>query len=204
MCWNIVIADNHHTIRVGTKLLINSVIARHHEASTGEEVLEILDNYPVDLVIVAVKMPGKDGIETTSIVRRKYPQVRIIIHSEFRHDLLVLNLLEKGVRGFVSKSDHKLVTAVCMVMNGRTYLSPDIDHLIHWQRNGFIKRPIHFTRMETKILALCAIGFTSDEIANSLELTAGTVENYRKRMIKKFRVRNMTELVDYAHRIGKL
>lgn len=184
----ILIVDDHPTMRLGIKSILQKINPIVHEAGDGVEALTILHEHEINLVILDIRMPKMDGIDAAYAIRKKYPRVKILMHSTCGNYHLINQLIEIGVKGFHCKRDTNLLQAVEVVMKGQYFLSTELRRFVN-NSSHYIK-PIQFTPTDTKILALCATGLTSQEI--------------RKRLIRRMKAKNITEVVDFAHRIGKL
>lgn len=198
----ILIADDFPIIRAGIKENLNGLHVNLIEVEDGVQVLQCLMTRQIDIVILDVKMPELDGIEVIMRwlkVRPKTHSCDIIVFTEFDNPFLIKALYDLGIRSIVSKKDGNLRNAVTLVLSGRNYISASLNRTMNAK-----VRPIVFTKQELKILALSSVGMTSMEIATILCLKKTTVDFYRKRLLEKFGTENLTELVDYAHRIGKL
>ncbi len=198
----ILFVDDHPTMRLGIKSILQKINPIIYEAGNGVEALAILQQQKISLVILDMRMPQMDGIDAAHAIRKKYPRVKILMHSNCENYHLVNQLIEIGVKGFHCKRDTNLLQAVEVVMKGQYFLSTELRRFVN-NSSHYIK-PIQFTSTETKILALCATGLTSQEISNKLGLQVSSIETYRKRLIRRMKAKNITEVVDFAHRIGKL
>jgi DNA-binding NarL/FixJ family response regulator len=74
------------------------------EAGTGDELLSGLANEPVQVVLMDLKMPGKDGIETTKLISRNYPDIKVLIVSMYEDERFVHHLMENGAHGYLLKN----------------------------------------------------------------------------------------------------
>jgi two-component system, NarL family, nitrate/nitrite response regulator NarL len=204
---NILIADDHPYSRLGIKheILKSTYVDAIFEAENGEEALKILSTSKIDLVLLDVKMPVLDGFDTAPIILEKHPHARVIMLSMFDDESLIINLIRMGIDGYILKNDSKLVHGLEQVLNGQFYISPAVEHMHHNAKQTTVSvKPIKMTPKEERLLPLLAKGKNSREIADALMLTKNTVESYRKELLAKFEVNNCIELVDFAHRTGRL
>ncbi len=91
-----------------------------------------------------------------------------------------------------------LSEGIMSALNGQKYLSPQMSSLKNLSPKTGLVRPLHFTKQEERILALCSIGLSNKEIAYTFELAKSTVDTYKRRLIKKFKMNNIVELIHYA------
>ena len=126
MSLRIVLADDHQMFRHALRALLArepgfEVVA---EAATGDEVLAIAAAQPVDLVCMDIAMPGMNGIDATRRLLAAHPQIGVIGLSAFADRQFVIDLLDAGARGYITKAEagDELVRAIHSVREGRTYL----------------------------------------------------------------------------------
>lgn len=203
MCYSILIVDDHPIMRTGVLATIQNLTIQSYQAENGKEALSVLANHPIQLVILDIKMPVMDGIDAAYIIRKRYPKIKIVINSRCENFHLINKLIQIGVKGFHSKNDKELIPAIKSAMNGRFFFSTKLVPFVNDLEQKTIK-PIQLSSKATRILHLCAAGHSSAEIAAILGLQPGSIETYRKRLLKRYGVSNITEMVDFAHRIGKL
>lgn len=205
MSLRIVLADDHQMFRHALRALLArepdlEVVA---EASTGDEVLAIAAAQAVDLVCMDIAMPGMDGIEATRRLLARHPGVRVIGLSAFVDRQFVIDLLDAGARGYITKAEagDELLRAIHTVREGRTYLCPDVAATV---ANALLDRgPLYaaaprLTARERQVLQLIAEGLTSAQIGDRLHIAASTVEVHRRNLMRKLDLHNVAELTRYA------
>lgn len=142
-----------------------------------------------------------DNLKTIIDLPRQFDLADFIAFSDFRDIHLPRNLLASGFSGIMLKSDALLSEAIEHVLLGQVYLSAELKIML---KSNAPVRPLLCTKQEKKIVSLCAMGYNSNEIAIFLNLEKQTVDSYRKNLLRKFNVRNVTELVDFLHKVGML
>ena len=205
---NVIIADDHQMFIDGIKsLLINEPdIEIIGEALNGKQVLEKLENAPCDLVLMDINMPVMDGIEATSKLKEKFPQVTVLILSMFNEKEMSTRILEAGAAGYILKNTGKaeLIKAIHHVVDGSTYYSNAVtDTIMASLRPGAKDEDeneleIPLTRREMDVLKLIVHEGTTSEIADQLHISTHTVETHRKNLLAKLQVRNTAGLVKWA------
>jgi DNA-binding NarL/FixJ family response regulator len=102
----VAIADDHQIFRKGVILSLRSYpnIKFVQEAENGEELLAGLDESQPDVILMDLRMPGKDGIETTKIVSKKYPHIHVLVLTMYEDERFVTHLMENGANGYLLKS----------------------------------------------------------------------------------------------------
>lgn len=205
MSLRIVLADDHQMFRHALRALLArepglEVVA---EASSGDEVLAIAAAQPVDLVCMDIAMPGMDGIEATRRLLARHPEVRVIGLSAFADRQFVIDLLDAGARGYITKAEagDELLRAIHTVREGRTYLCPDVAATVAnalLDRDSLYAAAPRLTARERQVLQLIAEGLTSAQIGDRLHIAASTVEVHRRNLMRKLDLHNVAELTRYA------
>jgi DNA-binding NarL/FixJ family response regulator len=154
-------------------------------------------------------MPELNGLEAARRIRESCPNVEILILSMHHSDLLVREMVNAGVRGYVVKSDSNrdLIVAVESLANHKPFFSPTITEVIldRFSSREPIKQTREFTRerltpREREIVQLLAEGKSAKEVATSLGISLKTVETHRANLMRKLEIHSVTELVLYAVR----
>jgi two-component system, NarL family, invasion response regulator UvrY len=171
-------------------------------ANTLDELMEQLPGCNADLVICDILAPGITGLEAVDKVRGRFPKLDILVYSLLSNPIMVENLLQKGIRGFVNKrqSLEDLVKAIYEVADGRNYLS---DEYTLFKRNlaGKATNDLLSAR-EMEVLQLIVEGKEAKEIAVLLSISHHTVNNHRVSLFRKLQVKNSAELVKAAFHLG--
>ena len=176
-----------------------------HEATNGYEALSAVTNRPVDVVIMDVRMPQLDGIQTTAELRRRLPDIKILIITSFDEDEAVREALAAGANGFLLKdtSPGGLAEAVRTVVQGSSVVSPGpITRLV--QQNPAPRRPtmagsaLGLSPRELQILRLLCDANSNTEIADSLFVSEHTVKSHLYNVFKKLNVKNRLQAVSWA------
>ena len=219
----IMIADDQELMRESLQIVLELNEDMHvvAMAQNGEELLELLEKEPVDVILMDVSMPKKDGVEATMQVKKKYPDIKIIILTTFDDDEYVLNALRYGASGYLLKgmSVPELSGAVRKVAAGGAMLNTDIvtkvvkmfSNLPAEEKNqvadsqpdeSFIQVDAQgigeLTQMERNIIRLVAHGMNNKEIAQKLNFSEGTVRNAVSLTLNKLALRDRTQLAIWA------
>lgn len=206
----LLIADDHEILASG----MSSILSKQQDlsilgtVSNGQEVLDFLAKNEVDVVIMDLNMPVLNGIEATEIIKKKFPQTKILILSMFDREGYIQNALDVGVDGYVLKnvSEDEIVSAVKRIMEGKTYFSQDVmakmamKMRVYGESEGGVK----LTDTERKILQHLSEGDTSGEISDKLDLAPNTIASYRKLLLQKFEAKNVSHMVKMAFEKGYL
>ena len=223
----IMIADDQELMRESLQIVLELNEDMHvvAMAQNGEELLEFLEKEPADVILMDVSMPKMDGVEATMQVKKKYPDIKIIILTTFDDDEYVLNALRYGASGYLLKgmSVPELSGAVRKVAAGGAMLNTDIvtkvvkmfSNLPAEEKNqvansqpdeSFIQVDAQgigeLTPMERNIICLVAHGMNNKEIAQKLNFSEGTVRNAVSLILNKLALRDRTQLAIWAVESG--
>lgn len=203
----IAVVDDHHLFRAGLVALL-----KDHEdlkvviqASNGKDLFVQLKRTSPQIVLLDIEMPEMDGMETTLMLREKYPDIKIIILTMHNEDEFVFDLINKGVHGFVpkDKSVEALVDSIYNVMDKGMYFSEDIRDSLLRGAQGYNKTSVMafsntLTEREIEITRLVCQQKTSGEIAKILNVSERTVQTHRLTIHNKTKTKNTAGLVMFA------
>jgi DNA-binding NarL/FixJ family response regulator len=204
----VLLADDHHVVRHGLRLLIDAeadltVVA---EAGDGIEAVQAVLENDIDLAILDVSMPRMTGINAAREIIGARPNVRVLMLSMHDSTEYLFEALRAGASGYVLKSgaDRDLIEACRAAMRDEPFLYPSaIRTLIR----DHLDRPLTdageiLTPRETEIVKLIAEAHSSKEIAELLVISPKTVERHRANILEKLGMRDRVELTRYAIRRG--
>lgn len=203
----IALADDHKIVRDGIKTMLESQpeIDVVVEASNGNEIIEKLQNTAVDLVVMDISMPEKDGIQATKELKEKYPKVKILALTMSNDDLHIRQMIQAGASGYIMKSAGRqdLKDAIETIMKGQHYFSDEATQsimmdLVKGKGKSTTLDAVHITDREQEILELIVQEYTNQEIAEKLFISSRTVDAHRRNLLQKTGARNTAGLVKYA------
>lgn len=205
----IAIADDEALFRKGLKLLIEDYDGLQVilDAEHGQHLLDQLatDILP-DILLLDLKMPVLNGIETAKILREKYPSIKIIVLSTHFSKAFILNMIELGASAYLPKnsSPGEVVETIRAVNNKGFHYNSEVMEVI---RENMMKKNLprnkpdlgeELTKREKEILQLICEQFTTAEIAEKLYISPRTVDGHRNNLLAKLGCRNTAGLVVYA------
>ena len=205
--YRVVLAEDHALVREGIKKIIQDVPGLQvvGEAANGQELLEFLNRFPVDLVILDISMPVLPGLEAAREIKRKHPGVKVLILTMHRMPEYLKDALAAGADGYLLKEDaaRELVKAMDTLRGGQIYVSPllsgELAHLYVQSRREAPPSPgPALTAREIQIIKLIAEGKSSREIGELLFLSFRTIQNHRTKIMRKLNLKKNTDLVKYA------
>lgn len=209
--YSIVLADDHALIRHGIKNIISQdeSLAIVGEVGDGDELLACLEKGLPDLLILDISMPKVSGIDLAELVKKKYPGVKILMLTMHKNKQFFYGAMSAGADGYLIKSDsdEELLLAINKIRDGRTYISPFLaddftEDVLSAYRNQEANPFKGLTKREKQILTLVVDGLTSKDMARKLNLSPRTVDHHRSNLLKKFKMKNSVDLVNYAVRNG--
>ncbi|MEH0542338.1 response regulator transcription factor [Streptomyces sp. B21-105] len=207
----ILLADDHHLVRRGVRLILDSepdltVVA---EAGDGAEAIQAARTHQPDLAILDIAMPRLTGLQAARELSRTQPELRILILTMYDNEQYFFEALAAGASGYVLKSvaDRDLVEACRATMRGEPFLYPGavnalIRNYLDRVHEGQSPPARAITDREEEILKLVAEGHTSQEIADILVISVKTVERHRANLLQKLGLKDRLELTRYAIRVG--
>ncbi len=207
----ILVADDHVLIRHGIKNIVkaNDALQVVGEASSGEELMGFLETADVDLIILDISMPGIGGMGTIRMVKARYPWIKILMLTMYKNKQYFYDAMAAGADGYLMKDDpdNELLVAIEKILCGKSYISPFMtqdftDDVISMYRHGKRSPLQELTGREKEVLQLVVKGLTSKQMAEHLNLSQRTVDHHRSNLLRKFKIKNSVEMVNYAVRNG--
>ena len=206
---NILLCDDHELIISGLRQLLereNNVLSVT-SASNGKDALDLLQNTSFDLLISDVSMPVMDGIELSKKAKQQFPQLKIIMLTQFTDMQVLKPLLKNQVDGILLKGgrNEEIVEATFKVMEGEKFYSTTIMHIIAECFSGVGSSDemlVKLSKREKQVLELISEEKTNKEISELLFISVPTVETYRSNLFRKFDVKNSAGLIKMAMRLG--
>ena len=204
----VAIADDHQIFRKGVILSMRQYtnIKFVLEADNGEELIKGIPEASPEIILMDLRMPVKDGIETTKYVNKHFPDIRIIILTMYEDERFVGHLMESGANGYLLKSTEpsEIKKAISDVMRTGFYLNNFVNKILikkNYAKQKFnpnLNNEVVISDREKEVLTLVCMEFTASEIAQKMEISPRTVEAIKDRLMERFGVKNSVGLVFYA------
>lgn len=202
----ILIVDDHKIVRDGIRSLIEAEekLVIIGEASNGKEAIQASRHIIPDLIIMDINMPDMDGIEASKIIKKEYPQIKILALTMVVDPHHIQNMIESGASGYILKSStrEELIEAILEVNQGRVYFSDEATKAILEEMvNPNLKKPssrFEITKREKDVLKLIVDEYTNQEIASKLFISVRTVDTHRRNLLQKTGAKNTAGLVKFA------
>lgn len=202
---NVVIVDDHALFRLGTRAALSLPSAGINvlfEADNGVRLFRRLKkNQLPQMLLLDIIMPEMSGLEVAIKMREQYPTVKLLMLSSESDATVIMQLLDVGVDGFVSKSapQAELIEAIHAVANGENYFGSNVSDIIkkvHISQNSSTLSSL--TLREQEILNLIVHGNSVKEISAHLCLSPRTVETHKSNIYRKMGFCSLIDLVRYA------
>ena len=207
----VLIADDHPIFREGMRGRLDRVddIEVVGEAASGEEAVELARKLEPDVILMDIKMPGKNGIEATREILRASPEIGVVVLTMFEDDDSVFAAMRAGAKGYLLKDSggEGVVHAIRAVASGEAVFGPGVAERII----GFFSVPKsatpqrafpELTEREEEVLSLVAQGKSNQEIARQLFVSLKTVRNHVSNILLKLQVADRAQAVIRARDAG--
>lgn len=199
------LVDDHILMREGIKNLLefDGSIEVVSEASDGVECLSNLKNITPDIILLDINMPGKNGIEVLTEIKRRNIFVKILmltVHNEVEY---LLKAIDIGADGYILKDTEsaELKRAINYIIQGENYIQPSLIPALNSRlvnRDMDKEKIDSLTRRELEVLIQVSNGMFNKEIANSLDISERTVKNHISNIFKKIEVNDRTQAAVFA------
>jgi two-component system response regulator NreC len=208
----VLLAEDHTIVRKGIRSLLDDQqnIEVVGEAGDGREAIEKVEQLLPDIVLMDNTMPILNGLEATRQIKKRFPEIKVLILTMHTNEEYVFQFLRVGASGYLVKqaAPTELLSAIEAVYHGNAFLSPSISKKII---DEFVKQTDPgtpqdsyetLTDREREVLQLLAEGFAGKEIADQLHISIKTVGVHRINLMHKLNLHSQTELTKYAIRKG--
>ncbi len=209
----ILIVEDHTLIRTGLRALLSqeagfSVVG---ECDNGRDAIRVAGELQPHVVLMDLTMPGMNGMEAITDIKRRHPETRILVVTLHKLDEFIFASLRAGADGYLLKdaTHEELRKAVRSVAAGKSYFSRDVSAIVeHAAESGNGSRPYSslemLTHREREVLKLVAEGRSNKEVAEYLFLSVKTVEKHRAKLMAKLGTHRTAGLTAYAIEKGLL
>jgi DNA-binding NarL/FixJ family response regulator len=204
----VAIADDHKIFRKGVILSLRPYtnIKFVLEAENGEELLAGIAEAAPDVVLMDLRMPQKDGIETTKVLSKQYPHIYVLVLSMHEDERFVSHLMENGANGYLLKNaePQEIKRAIMDVYEKGYYLNNFVNRILikkaHSKQKSLpsLSSDITISDKEKEVLQYICMEFTAQEIAQKMEISPRTVEAIKDRLMERFGSKNTAGLVFFA------
>ena len=204
----VAIADDHKIFRKGVIISLRhySNIKFVLEAENGQELLEGIEEAKPDVILMDLRMPVKDGIETTKYISQHYPDIAVLVLTMHEDERFVVHLMENGANGYLLKSTDpiEIKKAITDVVEKGYYLNNFVNRILikkSQNKNKIVpslKKEVEISDKEREVIQYICLEFTSAEIGEKMGISARTVESIKERLMERFGLKNTAGLVFFA------
>ena len=206
-----IVDDNSFLIHAIKEKLsfFEDVLVKHTSLHGSELLAKLEDNHNIDLILMDIEMPVLNGIETTQVVKQKYPQIKIIMLTAFDNDENIFNAIKAGADGYLLKeiNPKDLYNGIVDTLNGGAAMNPSIAlKTLKLLRNPLTienekdKEDISLSKREIEVLEQLSTGLSYTIIAENLYLSPSTVRKHIENIYQKLQVHSKIEAVQKAKR----
>lgn len=209
----VLLGDDHRIVREGIKQMLADApdIEVCVEATNGLEVLEAVQAAQgaqgLDIVVLDIAMPGRDGLEVLQELRKTWPRLPVLMLSTYPEKQYAVRCIKLGAAGYLNKSadPDDMVAAVRKVAGGGIFVTAATAEALASAVGGASAKtgPEALSHREHQVFRLLTLGHSVSEIGAQLHLAPNTVSTYRARVLEKTGTKNDVELALYAERHGK-
>ncbi|SDM72914.1 DNA-binding response regulator, NarL/FixJ family, contains REC and HTH domains [Daejeonella rubra] len=204
----LIIADDHQLLIEGLISILSEVkdLEILNPVNNGNQLINSLILNPADIVLLDLNMPKLDGIKTLAILRRDFPDLKVIILTNYDQPQLIEEVKKLGAHGYLLKNSPSFILkdAIAKVNQGEFYFEdrvlPEKDNSPYFI-DDFMKK-YQLTKREVEIIKMIAKELTSKEIGDSLFISEFTVSTHRRNIMKKLNSKNVAGLLKFARQHG--
>jgi DNA-binding NarL/FixJ family response regulator len=200
----ILVADDHEVVRKGLmKVLAESLQPiKVEEARNGQEAVSKVWKSEYDLVVLDIKMPGKNGLDALKEIKQHRPKLPVVILSMHPEEQFAIRAMRAGASGYLTKecAGDELVLAIRKALKGEKYISGSLAQILAGEMDGDSEKPPHeiLSDREYQVMLMIASGKPVGTIAKELCLSVKTISSYRANILLKTKMKNNAEITHYA------
>ncbi|MFN6516403.1 MAG: response regulator [Nostoc sp. CreGUA01] len=202
----VISVDDHEILRGGIKFLLLAFddIELVGEARNGDEAVHLCGQLQPDVVLMDLMMVGMNGAEATRAIRKKYPEIQVLILTSFLENDLVQQAMQAGAIGYLLKgiSIDELADAIRAAAIGRSMLATEVIQALLQPSKPSSPPVYELSRRQAEVLTFLALGLSNEAIAQRMKLSPSTIRHHVSQVLNKLGVTNRTEAATTAVRAG--
>lgn len=204
----VLLADDHRMVAEGLKTLLSPEFELLDVVEDGRALIAAAKKLRPDVIVADITMPHLNGIDALAQLKKEQPGGKVVFLTMHQDVAYARRALEAGAMGFVLKhsAPAELITAIRAALNGQTYITPvmagEVFRAIRHEPQGPSDPAARLTPRQREILQLLAEGRSAKEIADTLAISARTVEFHKYQMMEALKLHNGAELVHFAIKQG--
>ncbi len=201
MMIRVLLVDDHEIFRLGLKAVLekDASIKVVGQLASGAESIDQIARLQPGLLVLDYSLPGLSGLDVLSLVKRRYPEIKVILLTASTSESILSRAIGEGVDGLILKQEpaDEVRVAIGKVQGGERYISAGVKPLI-----ARFDKLLALTRREQQVLQMIAAGYRNKEIAEKLELSPKTVDSHRTNLMRKLDLHSLVDIVDLANSAG--
>lgn len=200
----IAIADDHMVVRQGLKQIFSASAGFQltGEAANGDDALKLVREENLDVLVLDLSMPGRNGIELIVQIKSEKPKLPVLVLSMHSEKQYAVRAIKAGAAGYLTKGSmaDELITAVNKVAQGHFYITSSVAEHLALEADDVNSAAPHklLSDREYQIFQLIIAGKNISTIASELCVNSNTVSTYKARILKKMQMDNTAALIHYA------
>lgn len=198
---NVLIIDDHGIVRAGVANVIRGKFADVNIVQSDDiaDAYKKLEERTFDLAIIDIKLPGGSTLDLVKYINENSSLTKILMFSGLDEVQYGERYLKLEVNGFLSKNEpvEEILNAIKVIFEGKLYMSAELEEKVNAKKLRKDKNPVEqLSARELEVLSYILDGYGNLEIARELDLKNSTVSTYKKRLMEKFEVSNILDLVE--------
>ena len=203
MAIRIFIYDDHQDRRDSLKALISlsDNLKFTGDAPNCKTVLEDMEQYHPDVVLMDINMPEVDGLEGLQIIKKTYPEIKVLMQTAYDDSDKIFTSIKSGASGYILKNDRpqRILQAIEEVYEGGAVMNPSIaQKVLDYFKPQQTKSPL--SPKENEVLALLAEGLSYKMVADKLGVSYTTINTHTKRIYEKLHISSLGEAIAYFYK----
>lgn len=178
------------------------------ESIEESEIRQIISKGKVDLVVLDLAIPGRDGLEILRMIKTTDPEIPVLVVTSLPEELYGVAALKNGAAGYIANESEveEISSAVKKVLAGKRYISAGLaERLAEFVENGGKNLPHErLTMREFQVMLMIGQGMSVGEISEKLSLSYSTVATHRQRILTKMGLASTAQVVRYVSTQGML
>ncbi|MEG0931237.1 response regulator transcription factor [Algoriella sp.] len=202
----IAITDDHPLLLEGLKNILSNQpnINTVQCYSSAKALQDALTTVEIDILLLDINLDNTNSIELIKPLKKKYPEMHIIMLSVHNEYAVINSCLEEGASGYIQKnaSVDEIVEGINSIFDGKIFLCSQTKNVMNKKEKDGLNTIPKLTRREKEVLSEAALGLTTQQIADKLFISTHTVDSHRKNLIEKFKTSNLSSAITLAIEYG--
>lgn len=198
----VAIVDDHKLFRNSFELLLVQIpkVEVVCKCSNGLELLQVLETSVIEVIFLDIQMPEMDGYQTSAILSKNYPKIKIIVLTSFSDPYSVSRMLQYPIVGYLTKNTtiKQLRRAILTVNESGVYFDKQLKEIAKDLIGILVQKKVVISERELEIIKLSAKQYNGKEIADKLDISFRTVEKHKENLMLRLDTNNFIGVIMYA------